>query len=49
MFKCVVWEMLRAGRTRVPGDVGGRQSEGASGKHQTVARHMCMNVHVCVL
>lgn len=43
-----VWEMLRGGQARVPGDVGGRKTEGASGKHQAVARHMCEYMHMCV-
>lgn len=49
LFKCVVWEMLRVGSSRVPGDVAGRESEGASGKHQAVALHMCVNMRMCVL
>lgn len=33
----------------MPGDVGGREREGASGKHQAIARNMCEYVRMCFL
>lgn len=40
MFECVGDVVSGASGARVPGNVGGSEDEGTSGKHQAAAQHI---------